>query len=192
MRPSFIRACVSLREITQGFKCSHPCNDAGVLKILVSHYYRSYSWGQNLQSSHPWARVMTNLVYMRMATHIVATVRHIILQARFAADCDCGSTKFGSTPGGGFKPGPWRSCSSVAIDACSRWIHVGRRTGRKNEGKELEEATRRQRGPVGERLKRSSLPNLRKLKSRDQVPYDGFIFAAQSNTGVSIENNIDN
>ena len=70
---------------------------------------------------------MTNLVYMRIATHVVATVRHIILQARFAADWDWGLTKFEWTPGGGFKPGPSRSCSKVAIVAYKLENHVGRR-----------------------------------------------------------------
>ena len=54
---------------------------------------------------------------MRMATHIVATDKQMMLQARFAPDCDCGLVKWGETPGGGFKPGPWRSCSNVAIVA---------------------------------------------------------------------------
>ena len=72
-----------------------------------------------------------NLVYMRIATHIVATVRHMMLQARFADDCDGGSIKFGRTPGGGFNPGPSRSCSNVAIVARGQEIHVGRRIIRK-------------------------------------------------------------
>lgn len=70
---------------------------------------------------------MMSLVYIRIATHTVATVRHIMLQARFAAAWDCGLTKFGRTPGGGSKPGPSRSCSKVAIVVYRLIVHAGRR-----------------------------------------------------------------
>lgn len=77
-----------------------------------------------------------NLVYMRIATHIVANVRHIMLQARFAAVCVSGSVKFGWTPGGGFRPGPSSSWSNVAIAAYNQNIHVGRRIMREGQKKQ--------------------------------------------------------
>lgn len=48
---------------------------------------------------------MYNLVYMRMATHVVVTTRQTIWQRKFKSLRFGGFSKFGMTPGGGFNPG---------------------------------------------------------------------------------------
>ena len=60
---------------------------------------------KDLQSSHLIGPLIKYLVYIRIMIKGVVRTRYIVITAIVIPPCDGGLIKFGTTPGGGVKPG---------------------------------------------------------------------------------------